>query len=329
MSIDDDLLARDGLPRSLDQLDADLEARDRPASALVPQGEIGEEAAAEKGAAEIALHLGTGALAAVPAGAAYVLSGGSIEAARKVAQGLTYEPRSEVGREGLAGLGTVIGAPGRAILALADKVEPTGQLSAALSDVGERAFTAAGVLPALGWLARAKGAFPSVVGTPEVTPEVPLPENTLSAAASGPKAVSPELQQAIDEAIATHKSGAGRLNVDAGNIGARGSFYLPSGGSNIGPTNTLLGQAYHDRGDYGGLYDPRHLRPAERQLRRPARHPALLPPGPRARGLRPPGARPDRAVAATRRTGTPRGAQSLPDPSPLAPRKTPATLFFP
>jgi hypothetical protein len=149
-----------------------------------------DESASETGAAETALSLGTGALASIPAGLTYLGTGGSLEKARAVQQALTYEPRTEQGKEALKAVGDIVGAPGRAILKGADILEPSGQLSAALSDVGERAGFATVPIPTLGALRGAK-ATGSSFG--------PL---SLSAAQAAPNIsrASPEIQAAVSRA---------------------------------------------------------------------------------------------------------------------------------
>lgn len=172
------------------------------------------------GALEDATALGTGIAAGVPAAATYLGSGGNLEAAKKVQGGLTYAPRSDAGQAGLQGVGDVVKGPGKVAQFAADKIDPTGNLSATLGDVGERAMMASGIIPGVaalrgGLAARVPGAIrgaadavvnsvrdpEAVAGTAQDVVNqaaARAPQNMgAAAAAPGVQGASPELQQAI------------------------------------------------------------------------------------------------------------------------------------
>ena len=139
--------------------DPDLDAVVNESAASPKETPENDELASEKGASETALSLGTGALASIPAAAAYFLGPligkGSLESSRAVQSALTYQPRTEQGKGALEALGNMAGTPGRAITKGLDYLEPSGQLSAAAADVGERTMA---VAPFLGeGLAALKG----------------------------------------------------------------------------------------------------------------------------------------------------------------------------
>lgn len=158
-------------------------------SAFPSESDAGtDEVASETGAAETALSLGTGALASIPAGITYLGSGGSVEKARAVQHALTYEPRTEQGKGALQAIGDMAGAPGRAILKGADVIEPSGQLSAALSDVGERTGFALAPIPAAAALRggkAAEGSFgPLSISAAQAVPDVSRASPGIRAAVS-------------------------------------------------------------------------------------------------------------------------------------------------
>ncbi|MDF2435217.1 MAG: hypothetical protein JWP44_4848, partial [Mucilaginibacter sp.] len=187
------------------------------------------------GALEDATTLGTGFVASIPAAATYLGSGGNLEAAKKVQGALTYAPRSDAGQAGMQGIGEVMRGPGEVAKFAADKVDPTGNLSATLSDLGERASIASGVIPGVaalrGGLARTavstvKRAGNAVVGSirdPEAAAATAqdvlnaqaasAPQN-MGAAAAAPRVTgaNPELQQAI---VREARKNGGAVNIDA------------------------------------------------------------------------------------------------------------------
>lgn len=192
-------------------------------------------AQAAVGALEDAGALGTGIVAGVPAGLTYLGTGGNLETAKNVQRALTYAPRSDAGQAGLQGIGQVVSGPGKLAQVAADKIDPTGNLSSTLGDVGERVQTVAGILPgvaalrsgvATGAVNAARRVANSVVDSvrdPEAAP--PTAQNVLDtataaspqsqgAAAASPRvnAASPDLQQAIVRAA--QKTG-GAVNQEA------------------------------------------------------------------------------------------------------------------
>jgi hypothetical protein len=149
-------VGRDPEPYELQQF-KEAKGRGWPGDpAQAPRFTIGQAAV---GAGEDALSLGTGAIAAPFAGVTYIGSGGDLEAAKKTQSALTYVPRTEAGKAGIKGVGDVASAPAQLALAVADKIDPSGQLSAAMSDVGERTGVAAGAVPVLG---AARAALPAI-----------------------------------------------------------------------------------------------------------------------------------------------------------------------
>lgn len=110
------------------------------------------ESDSEVGAAETALHYGTGVLASIPAAVAYGagalgIGPGSLENARAVQNALTFQPRTEQGKGASEAVGKMLGTPGHLIEKGLDWVDPSGQASAAASDVAERTMD---ILPLAG-----------------------------------------------------------------------------------------------------------------------------------------------------------------------------------
>jgi hypothetical protein len=129
------------------------------------------------GYGERALQLGTGMLASVPAGVAYLGSGGNKDFSQEVQNAWTYEPRTAAAKaqnveqaETQARLNsqTTLGSE------LGQKIDPSGNLNATAADIGERANIAAGALPALGLAGRlaagGAAAEAAIPRTAEVTP---------------------------------------------------------------------------------------------------------------------------------------------------------------
>ena len=192
-------------------------------------------AQAAGGALEDAVALGTGAVAAVPAAATYIGSGGNLEAAKKVQSALTYSPHSDAGQAGIQGIGQIVSGPGKVVQFAADKIDPTGNLSATLGDLGERSMVASGILPgvaalrgglaagAAGAVRRASAAVADSIRDPEAraASAQEVLNNTVAtspqsqgaaAAALQVNSASPELQRAIVRAA--QKNG-GAVNAEA------------------------------------------------------------------------------------------------------------------
>lgn len=141
-----------------------------PAADASPEvNEGGDEAASETGAAEAALHYGSGLAGAIAGGLAYLgnsatnavglTSGDPMDAAHATENALTYQPRTEQGQGAVGAVDTgaaaAIKGAGKAIdpLGIVPKLEnaispdPYGLRSATQQDINQRAMTVANAFP--------------------------------------------------------------------------------------------------------------------------------------------------------------------------------------
>lgn len=221
------------------------------------------------GGGEGALNLGTGALASIPAAAAYLYGAvapgrDSLSSAQATSHALTYQPRTAAGKGAVETIGQIASGPTETAARVADLLDMSGNSGSTVREVAQRLGYVAPLFGGLKMGAPLAQRFGNRVVNSMADPETAVARTapmgspqSISAAAAAPALAnaSPELQQAIS--TATQKTG-GAVNPDILNRHLQADslpvkMQLTEGQASQDPT--LLSQEQNLRGKYKPLAD--------------------------------------------------------------------------